>query len=391
MATKRDYYEVLGVGKNADVDEIKKAYRKKAIEFHPDKNPDNPAAEDKFKEAAEAYDVLSTPEKRKQYDRFGHQGMGGMGSGGGGFDMNDIFSQFSDIFGNQRSSGRGRNPFEEMFSGGGSSGGHRHKRGSNLRIKLRLTLQDIADGAEKQVKIKRHVTCKPCGGNGSKNGKALKTCPTCKGSGQTQRVVNTMLGQMLSAETCRTCQGEGTIVEQKCESCSAEGRVLEEETITIKIPGGVMEGMQLSMQGKGNVPPRGGSAGDLIILVEEEQHLVLHREGKNIIYEQKISFADAALGINEVEIPTVNGSQKINIPAGTQPGDMITLKGKGIKDIEGYGKGDQLVYVNVWIPKSLTKQERELLEQLKESNNFVPKAEKSEKSIFTRVRDFFSF
>ncbi len=387
MATKKDYYEVLGIGKNAEVDEIKKAYRKKAIEFHPDKNPDNPAAEDKFKEAAEAYDVLSTPEKRRQYDRYGHQGMGNMG-GGAGFDMNDIFSQFSDIFGN-RGGGGGRSPFDDIFGGGNS--GQRGKRGSNLRIKLKLTLQDIADGAEKQVKIKRHVSCKPCNGNGSKNGNSVKNCPTCQGSGQTRRVVNTMLGQMMSAETCRTCQGEGRIIEQKCEACSGDGRILEEETISIKIPGGVVEGMQLSMQGKGNVPPRGGSAGDLIILVEEEPHISLHREGKNIIFEQKISFADAALGINEVEIPTVNGTQKINIPAGTQPGDMITLKGKGIKDIEGYGKGDQLVYVNVWIPKSLTKQERELLEQLKDFNNFVPKSEKSEKSIFTRVRDFFSF
>ncbi|TAG44213.1 MAG: molecular chaperone DnaJ [Cytophagia bacterium] len=386
MATKRDYYEVLGVGKNADVDEIKKAYRKKAIEFHPDKNPDNPAAEDKFKEAAEAYDVLSTPQKRSQYDRYGHQGMSGMG-GGGGFDMNDIFSQFSDIFGNRGNSGGGH-PFEDFFGG---RGGQRQKKGSNLRIKLKLSLQDIAEGAEKQVKIKRHTTCKPCSGTGAKNGTALRICPTCNGTGQTRRVVNTMLGQMVSAETCRTCQGEGKIIEQKCEVCKGEGRNLEEETISIKIPGGVMEGMQLSMNGKGNVPTRGGVAGDLIILVEEEQHPQLHREGKNIIFEQKVSFADAALGISDVEIPTVNGTHKINIPAGTQPGNMITLKGKGTKDIEGYGKGDQLVYVNVWIPKSLTKQERELLEQLKDAHNFTPTPEKSEKSIFTRVRDFFSF
>jgi molecular chaperone DnaJ len=385
MATKRDYYEVLGVGKNADTEEIKKAYRKMAIKYHPDKNPNNPAAEEKFKEAAEAYDVLSNAEKRRQYDRFGHQGVNGMG-GGAGFSMSDIFSNFEDIFGGAFGRTRNDNPFSDFFGGRGQ----KVKKGSNLRIRLKLTLAEIAEGANKQVKIKRHVTCNTCKGTGAKNN-ALKTCPTCKGTGEIRRTVNTMLGQMISTETCPTCQGEGTIIEQKCDVCKGEGRVLEEETIQINVPAGVTEGMQLSMQGKGNVPPRGGVAGDLIILVEEEAHPELHREGKNIIYEQKISFVDAALGIEELEVPTVTGRAKIRIPAGTQAGEVFRLKGKGIKDLEGYEKGDQLIYVSVWIPKSLNAREKELLEELRDAHNFKPKAEKADKSVFTRLREYLGF
>jgi molecular chaperone DnaJ len=298
---KRDYYEVLGVSKTASPDDIKKAYRKIAIKFHPDKNPDDPSAEDKFKEAAEAYEVLSNPDKKQRYDQFGHQGVNG-GGYGGGMNMEDIFSQFGDIFGGSGS------PFESFF-GGGAGGGRRVRKGSNLRIKLKLDLQEIANGAEKKIKVKRHVTCDTCGGNGAKNGASLKTCTTCSGTGQQRKVVNTMLGQMVSTTTCGTCNGEGKIVTDRCDVCFGEGRVLQEEVIPIKIPAGVSEGMQLSMSGKGNVPPRGGVPGDLLIVVEEEEDPILKRDGQNIIYDLYVNFADAALGTT-VEVPTIEGKVK---------------------------------------------------------------------------------
>lgn len=391
MSKKRDYYEILGVDKRADNEELKKAYRKLAIKYHPDKNPNNPEAEEMFKEAAEAYDVLTNPEKRQIYDQYGHQGLSsGFGGGGGfgGFNMEDILSRFHDVF-----SGGGAGSFssggfgEDMFGGGRARG----RKGTNLRIKLRLTLQEIADGAEKKIKVKRHVACKSCNGTGAKNGTALKTCGTCQGSGQVRRVMNTMLGQMMTSATCPTCNGDGKIIEQKCEVCAGDGRVLEEEIIPIRVPAGVTEGMQLSMQQKGNMPSRGGIAGDLLIVVEEEPHPQLHREGKNIVYELKISFVDAALGIEEQNIPTIHGTEKIRIAPGTQSGEIIRLRKKGIQDIEGYEKGDQLVYVSVWIPKNISKRERELLEELRDSQNFTPKNEKNEKSFLTKIRDFFGF
>ena len=318
---KRDYYEVLGVTRNASQEEIKKAYRKLAIKFHPDKIYDL-TAEDNFKEAAEAYEILSNPDKRSRYDQFGHQGMNGGGGGyGGGMSMDDIFSQFGDIFG-------GGGAFEGFFGGGGR--GRSVKRGTNLRIKLKLTLEEIAHGAEKKIKVKRHVTCGDCGGNGSKNGSSVETCKVCQGTGQIRKVVNTMLGQMVSSTTCHACNGEGVRVTQNCPTCSGEGRLLEEEVINIKVPAGVAEGMQLSMTGKGNVPPRGGIPGDLLIVIEEVEDDVLKRDGLNIIYDLYINFADAALGTT-VEVPTIEGKVKIKIDPGTHSGKLLRLKVKELK------------------------------------------------------------
>ncbi len=386
MAQKRDYYEVLGVSKSASEEEIKKAYRKLAVKYHPDKNPDDKESEEKFKEAAEAYEVLSNSQKKAQYDRFGHAGMGGAaggGFGGQGMNMEDIFSQFGDIFG-----GGDDSPFGSFFGGGGR-GGRRQRKGTDLRIKLKLNLEEIANGVEKKIKVKRHVACKTCSGNGSKNGTDLKTCGTCQGSGQVKRVQQTMLGQMVTSSTCPTCSGEGKSVGAKCDACFGEGRVLEEEIIPIKIPAGVSNDMQLSMSGKGNVPPRGGVAGDLLIVIEEEAHEVLHRDGNNVIYDLYISFVDAALGTS-VQVPTIGGKAKISIDAGTQGGKILRLKGKGIKELNGYSIGDQLVHVNIWTPKQVNKEERELLEKLRESENFAPQPGKSEKGFFHKVRDMFS-
>jgi molecular chaperone DnaJ len=384
---KRDYYEVLGVTKNANEEEIKKAYRKMAIKYHPDKNPNDPTAEEKFKEAAEAYDVLSNAQKKQNYDRFGHQGVNGGFSGGGGMSMDDIFNQFSDIF-------SGGSPFEGFFGGGGGfsskggSGGQRYRKGSNLRIKLKLTLEEIAEGVEKKIKLDRHVSCNTCNGSGAKNGTSLKTCHTCNGSGQVRKVMNTMLGQMISANTCPTCGGDGKVIEQKCDVCYGEGRTMAKEEISVKIPAGVGEGMQLALSGKGNVPPRGGVAGDLLIVIEEIEHEELHRDGKNVIYELQINFADAALG-TQMEVPTLKGKEKVKIEAGIQSGEVIRLKGKGLRDIEGYEKGDQLIHVVIFTPQNLTKQERELLEKLRDSKNFSPKPGKHGKGFFERMREFF--
>ncbi len=386
MAQKRDYYEILGVSKSASEEEIKKAYRKMAIKYHPDKNPDSKESEEKFKEAAEAYEVLSNAQKKAQYDRFGHAGMGGAaggGFGGGGMNMEDIFSNFGDIFGDE-------SPFGSFFSGGrGGGGGRRQRKGSDLRIKLKLNLEEIANGVEKKIKVKRHVACKSCQGNGSKNGTDLKTCGTCQGSGQVKRVQQTMLGQMVTSSTCPTCSGEGKSVGAKCEACFGEGRVLEEEIIPIKIPSGVSNDMQLSMSSKGNVPPRGGIAGDLLIVIEEDEHEFLHRDGNNVIFDLYVSFVDAALGTS-VEVPTITGKAKITLEAGTQGGKILRLKGKGIKELNGYTIGDQLVHVNIWTPKQLTSEESELLEKLRNSANFAPQPGKSDKGFFHKVKDMFS-
>lgn len=385
MSQKRDFYEVLGVAKSASADEIKKAYRKLAIKYHPDKNQDDPTAEEKFKEAAEAYSVLSDEQKRQRYDQFGHAGVGGAagagGFGGGGFSMDDIFSQFGDIFG-------GNSPFGDMFGGAQGGGGRRMKKGSDLRIKLKLNLQEIANGAEKKIKVKRHVACTTCGGNGAKNGTSLSNCTACNGSGQVRRVVNTMLGQMVSSSTCPTCNGDGKIVSERCTACAGEGRSMQDDMITLNIPAGVGEGMQLSMSGKGNAPQRGGIAGDLLIVIEEEEDPNLKRDGNNVVYDLHLSFPEVALGTS-VEIPTIDGKAKINIEAGTQAGKILRLKGKGIKDLNGYGRGDQLVHVGVWTPTNLSSDEKEMLEKLKDSSNFHPKPGKNEKSFFDKMRDFF--
>lgn len=376
MATKRDYYEVLGIAKTAQGDEIKSAYRKMAIKYHPDKNPDDPSAEDKFKEAAEAYEVLSNADKRARYDRFGHQASGG----GGPQNMEDIFSQFGDIFG-----GGG---FEGFFGGGRGQGGRRVRKGSNLRIKLKLDLEEIAIGVEKKIKVKRYVACNTCAGTGAKNGTDLKTCATCQGQGQVKRVVNTMLGQMVSSSTCPTCNGEGKTVTAECDVCHGEGRQLHEEVIPINIPAGVANDMQLSMGGKGNFPERGGVPGDLLIQIEEEPHEFLKRDGNNIMFEQYISFVDAALGAS-LEVPTIEGKVKIKVDPGTQPGKILRLRGKGIKDLNGYGRGDQLIHLNVWTPKNVSTQERELLEKLRDSDNFTPSPGKNDKGFFEKVKEYF--
>ncbi|WEK36252.1 MAG: molecular chaperone DnaJ [Candidatus Pseudobacter hemicellulosilyticus] len=385
---KRDYYEILGVAKGASADEIKKAYRKVAMQYHPDRNPGDKAAEEKFKEAAEAYEVLSDADKRAQYDRFGHAGMSGAGRGqAGGPNMEDIFSQFGDIF--------GEDMFGSFFGGGGgggrSRGGQRTRgvRGSNLRIKLKLTYEEIAKGVNKQIKVKKYVPCGTCSGSGAKDKNSVQTCGTCGGSGQVRKVTNTFLGQMQTVTTCPTCNGEGSVVTAKCGHCKGEGRVYGEETVSLDIPAGVQDGMQLSVGGKGNAGERGGPPGDLIILIEEEAHKELHRDGLNVAYDLHLSFPDAAFGTS-VEVPTIDGRAKIKIPPGTQSGKIFRLKGKGFPAVQSYEKGDQLIHVNVWTPQQLSAEEKAMLEKMNNSPNFKPQPDKSDKSFFEKVREMFS-
>lgn len=389
--SKRDYYEILSVNKSASADEIKKAYRKTAMQFHPDRNPGDKAAEDKFKEAAEAYEILSDADKKAKYDRFGHQAFGagaGGGGRGGASNMDDIFSQFGNIFEDEGG-------FGNFFGGGGRSsrggGGGRPtgQRGSNLRIKMKLTFEEIAKGISKNVKVKKNVVCNTCTGSGAKDKNSVQNCKTCGGSGQVKRVTNTFLGQMQTVTTCPTCNGAGSTITAKCGACHGEGRVFGEETISIDIPAGVQEGMQLSMSGKGNAGERGGGPGDLIIQIEEEPHAELVRDGLNVAYDLHISFPDAAFGTN-AEVPTIDGRAKIKIPAGTQSGKIFRLKGKGFPEVQGYAKGDQLVYVNVWTPQDLSSEEKSMLEKLNASNNFKPKPDKNNKSFFERVKEAFN-
>jgi molecular chaperone DnaJ len=388
--SKRDYYDVLGVSKDASQAEIKKAYRKMAIKYHPDKNPNNKEAEEKFKEAAEAYEVLSNPEKRAKYDQFGHAGVGGGAAGGGfsggGMSMEDIFSHFGDIFGGHFSFGG------SSFGGGsygGGSGRRRMRKGSNLRVRVKLTLSEMAHGVEKKIKIKKYVPCPVCHGTGAEPGTQPTTCPTCHGTGQVTRVTNTFLGQMQTSTTCPQCGGEGEIITKKCTTCHGDGIVKSEEVVTINIPAGVNDGMQLSLSGKGNAAPRGGIPGDLIVLIEEIPHPSLKRDGNNLLYDLYVSFPDAALGTT-VEIPTVDGKARVKLPAGTQGGKVLRLKGKGLPDVNGYGKGDLLVNVNIWTPRNLTHEEKRILEKLKDSPNFKPNPTSKDRSYFDRMREFFS-
>jgi molecular chaperone DnaJ len=370
MSTKRDFYEILGVSKSASADEIKKAYRKVAIQYHPDKNQGDKAAEEKFKEAAEAYEVLSDTEKRSRYDRYGHAGMG---NGGYGHHMNmeDIFSQFGDVFG-------GGSPFESFF-GGSSRGGKRQRKGSNLRIKLKLTLEEVANGVEKKIKVNRLVRAE---------GVTFKTCPSCQGTGQIKRVVNTMLGQMVSATTCSACEGSGQILDKRPAGVDNSGLISKEEVISVKIPAGVGDGMQLSMGGKGNDAPGSGVPGDLLILIEEQEDRYLKRDGNNLVYDLYLNFIDAVLGTS-VEVPSVGGKVKVKIEAGTQSGKVLRLRGKGLKDVNGYETGDLLIYINIWTPKKLTAEERAKLESLRQSPNFEPHPDASEKGFFERMKEFF--
>jgi len=385
--SKRDYYEVLGVGKTSSAEEIKKAYRKVAMQYHPDRNPGDKAAEEKFKEAAEAYEILSDNDKKAQYDRYGHAGVSGNGRGGfsgGGMNMDDIFSQFGDVFGDDL--------FGSFFGGGQRRGGGQRSRGirgSNLRIKLKLTYEEIAKGVNKNIKVKKYVSCSTCGGNGAKDKSSIQTCSTCGGSGQVRKVQNTFLGQMQTVTTCPTCSGEGTTITSKCGTCKGEGRVFNEETVSIDIPAGVVEGMQLNISGKGNAGERGGSPGDLIILIEEEPHKELQREGLNVVYDLHISFTDAVFGI-QTEVPTIDGRAKIKIPAGTQSGKIFRLKGKGFPNVNSYEKGDQLVHINVWTPQHVSSEEKAMLDKLNNSPNFKPNPDKSDKSFFDKMREIFS-
>ena len=385
--TKRDYYEILGVSKSASADEIKKAYRKVAMQFHPDRNPGDKEAEEKFKEAAEAYEVLSDADKKVKYDRYGHAafapGSGGF-SGSSNVNMEDIFSQFGDIF--------GEDIFGNFFGGGRRSSGAgrgRGTRGSNLRVKLKLNFEEMAKGVTKNIKVKKYVPCTTCTGSGAKDKGGVQTCNTCGGSGQVRKVTSTFLGQMQTVSTCPTCNGEGSIITNKCAVCKSEGRVYGEETVNINIPAGVQEGMQLSLSGKGNAGERGGGAGDLIVLIEEEAHKDLQRDGLNVAFELHISFPDAVFG-TQIEVPTIDGRAKIKIPPGTQSGKIFRLKGKGFPDVNGYGKGDQLIHVNVWTPQNITHEEQEMLDQMNKSPNFKPQPGKSEKSFFDKVKEVFS-
>lgn len=385
--SKRDYYEVLGVARGASEAEIKKAYRQMALKYHPDKNPGNKEAEEKFKEAAEAYEVLSSPEKKARYDQYGHSGMGGAGGfgGGAGMNMEDIFSQFGDIFG-------GHNPFESFFGGGGGrSGGRRSvNRGSNLRIKVKLTLDEVVKGAEKKIKVNKLVACQNCSGSGAGAGQgSFSTCSTCNGSGQVRRVTNSFLGQMQTITTCPTCQGEGQTITNKCKGCNGSGVQQGEEVISINIPPGVSEGMQLNVSGKGNAAERGGIPGDLLIMVEEVPHPDLQRDGEHLVYDLYISFVDAALGTS-VEVPTIEGRAKIKIEPGTQAGKVLRLKGKGVPALNSYQRGDLLVNINVWTPQQLSSDEKKALEKLRDSENFKPKPGKGDKSFFERMKEYFN-
>ena len=384
---KRDYYEILGVDKNSDDATIKKAYRKLAMQYHPDRNPGDKAAEEKFKEAAEAYEVLSDADKKARYDRYGHAGVEGMGGGrgfsGGGMTMEDIFQQFGDVFGD------GGSPFEAFFGGQGGGRSRTGQKGSNLRIKVALTLEEVDAGVTKKIKVKKQVTCKTCNGSGAKDKGSVSTCGTCNGSGYVRQIKNTFLGQMQTTVVCPKCNGSGHSIAAYCGTCKGEGRMMEDELIEIEIPAGVQDGMQLSMRGKGNAGQNGGPAGDLLITIEEKQHEHFSRDNQNVIFDLFLNFADAALGTN-VEVPTLTGKVKVKIPAGTQSGKIFRLKGKGLPSIQAYGRGDQLIHVNIWTPKHLDDNEIAILEKMRTMPNFKPNPGVGERGFFERMKEFFN-
>ena len=375
---KRDYYEVLGVDKNASANDIKKAYRKLAIQYHPDKNPGDKAAEEKFKEAAEAYSVLSDPDKKARYDQFGHAGLGGAAGGGfngAGMDMNDIFSMFGDIFG-----GGGFGGF-----GGGSSRPMKN-RGNDLRVKVKMNLQEISTGITKKFKLKKYVACPHCNGSGAE-GNAMETCPDCKGTGRVVRTQQSFFGMMRTEVACPRCNGEGKIIKNKCPHCNGDGIVMGEEVVEVNIPAGVHDGMQLSMRGHGNAGKRNGIPGDLLIFVEEEQHPTLVRDGNDLIYSLLLDIPTAILG-GQAEIPTIDGKAKITIEPGTQPNKVMRLRGKGLPVINGYGRGDIIVNISIYIPETLSKDEKKAFENFRKSDNFMP-SESIKEKIFRRFKNFF--
>ena len=383
MAEKRDYYEVLGVEKNANADEIKKAYRKAAIKYHPDKNPGDKEAEEKFKEAAEAYDVLSNDDKRARYDRFGHAGVGGAagggagfgGFGGGGFTMDDIFEQFGDIFGG-------------AFGGRSRGRSQRVNRGSDIRVTVKLTLQEIAEGVTKKLKVNKTIVCDKCGGSGAKDKNAYQTCSTCQGSGYVITVQNSMFGRMQTQSVCPTCGGAGRIITQKCDKCGGEGTERGQEIIEVKIPAGVGEGMALTVAGKGNAARRGGQNGDLLVVIEEEYNPQLVRDGNDLIHNLNITVTTALLG-GEVEVPTIDGKARIKIAPGTHSGKVLRLRGKGLPDVNGYGRGDIMVVVDITIPDELNREERELVEKLAAQPHFKEATNLENQNIFERMKNFF--
>ncbi len=388
---KRDYYEILGVTKSASTEEIKKAYRKVALQFHPDRNQGDKAAEEKFKEAAEAYEILSDAQKKSKYDQFGHAGMDPSNFGGHSYqgNMEDIFRNFGDIFGG--GGGGGFDPFETIFGGGGGRGQQRTrgKRGSNLRVRVKLSLIDVANGVRKSLKVKKHIQCHTCNGSGAKDANSVGKCTVCGGNGVVRKVQNTILGQMQTTTTCYQCNGSGQQITKKCGTCNGLGVEYGEETISVDIPAGVQDGMQLSMGGKGNAGEQGGPAGDLIIQIEVEQHAELEIDGQNVIYNLHVSFIDAVLG-SQIEVPTIEGKAKFKIPAGTQAGKIFKLAGKGLPSVNSYGRGDQLILINVYTPTDITSEERKLLEKLREAPNFKPKpGVKQERGFFDRVKDMF--
>lgn len=384
MAAKRDFYEVLGVAKGTEKDDIKKAYRKLAMKYHPDKNPGDAAAEEKFKEAAEAYSVLSDDNQRAQYDRFGHAGLGNNGGFSGGVNMNDIFS---DIFGSA-------NPFESFFGGGGGRGRGQQRRqgvrGQDLRVRVKVTLEDVANGVEKKIKLNRYGTCGTCSGSGAEVGGGYQTCPNCNGTGEIRRTSGGGFFQQIMVSACNQCGGEGRIVSNPCHTCEGQGREMQESVENLKIPPGISEGLQISIRGAGHAGQRGGPAGDMVVLIEVEPHDDFERDGDNIVYELYISFPDAALGTT-VEVPTLGSKARFSVPAGTQSGKLVKLRGKGLPNLNHPShRGDLLVHVNVWTPKSLSSEEKKFLEKLRSSENFTPNPGKEERSFFQRVKEFFS-
>lgn len=383
---KKDYYEILGVDKGADEATIKKAYRKVAMKYHPDRNPGDAEAEEKFKEAAEAYEVLSNPDKKARYDQYGHAGVDNMGGGfsGGNMTMEDILRHFGNVFGDS-----GGSPFDQFFGGSTSFRSRGGQRGSNLRVKIPVTLEEVYEGVTKKIKVKRRASCKTCNGSGAKNQNSVSTCDTCHGSGYVQQVKNTFLGQMKTTVVCPKCQGSGKTVTANCPTCKGSGSNLIDDIVEIKIPAGISDGMQLTVRGKGNAGMNGGPSGDLLVSFEEKEHNLFSRDGDNVIHDLFLNFADVALGTS-VEVPTLSGKVKIKIPAGTQAGKIFRLRGKGLPSLQQYGKGDQLINVNIWTPKSLTPEETEMLKKMKEMPNFDPKPGKGEKGFFERMKEYFN-